>query len=73
VDFAQCQKGSDPGAPESAAQIADIDADLDRQRSGQRLADGDGLAHLLLGQPFALGDDFALHLADQRNGAAEAQ
>ena len=62
-----------PGAPEAAAQVGDVDADLNRERSGQRLADRDRLAHLLLGEPFAVVDQFAFHLADQRNRAAEAE
>src|SRR6516162_6062364 len=62
-----------PRAPESAAQIGGVDADLDGERSRQRLADRDGLAHLLLAQPLALGDELALHLPHQRHRSAEAQ
>src|SRR5882724_2478482 len=62
-----------PGAPKTAAEIGDVDADLDRQGSGKRLADRDGLAHLLFREPLAFDDQFALHLADQRHRAAEAE
>src|SRR5882672_2878516 len=60
-----------PGAPEAAAEIRNIDANLYRERSGKRLADRDGLAHLLLRQPFALIDKLALHLSHKRNRSAE--
>jgi hypothetical protein len=63
---------ADPSA-QPAAQVGDINPDLNGERSRQRLTDGDGLAHLLLAQPAALGDDFPLHLADQRDGPAEPQ
>lgn len=59
--------------PETAAQIGDKDADLDRERSGQRLANGDGLAHLLFGEPLFVVDEFALHLANQCDRSAEAE
>ncbi len=36
-------------------------------------ANRDGLAHLLLGEPFALVDKFALHLSHERNRPAEAE
>ena len=62
-----------PGPPESATQIRDIDPDLNGERSRQRLADRDRLAHLLLGEPFTVVDEFPLHLADQRNRAAKAK
>src|SRR5205085_10646725 len=62
-----------PGAPISAAQIGDIDADLDGERSRKRLADRDRLAHLAFGEPLAVIDKFALHLSHQRNRSAEAQ
>ena len=61
-----------PRAPETRAQVGDVDPDLDRQRTGQRLADRDGLAHLLLGEPAAAADEFALHLCDKRHRASEA-
>ena len=60
IDVERAERGDDhevrqdegpaagPGAPEAAAQIGDVDADLDRERPRQRLADRDGLAHLLL-------------------------
>src|SRR5262249_27042691 len=47
--------------------------DLDRQRSGQRLADGDRLAHLLARQPLPLEDQLSLHLPTERDRPAEAQ
>src|SRR6202035_2175180 len=62
-----------PGAPEAGAQIGNIDADLDRERAGQRLADRDRLAHLLLGEPLLVGYELALHLTDQRDRPAEAE
>jgi len=64
---------ADPSSPKSAAQISDVDTDLDRQRSRHRLADRNRFTHLLLAKPAALGDDLALHLADQRHGTAESQ
>ena len=85
IDVERAQRGDDdevrqdegpsagPGAPEAAAQVGDIDPDLNRQRPRQRLADRDGLAHLLLGEPFAVVDEFALHLADQRHRTAKTQ
>src|SRR5215467_166472 len=63
---------ADPGAPKTAAQVRDINSDLNRERSRQRLADGNGFAHLLFGQPAALGNEFALHLADQRDGTTKS-
>jgi hypothetical protein len=62
-----------PRAALATAQIGDKDPDLDRQGPGQGLTHGDGLAHLLARQPAALGDELALHLADQRDGAAKPQ
>ena len=83
VERAQCRDdeevrqdespAADPGTPEPAAQIGDVDPDLDRERPGQRLADGDRFAHLLLGQPSTLGDDFPFHLPHERDGAAEPE
>ena len=64
---------TDPGTPKTAAQIGNINSNLNRERSGQRLADGNGFTHLVFGQPATLGDEFAFHLTDQRNGTAEAQ
>ena len=46
---------------------------MDGEGSGEGLADGDALAHLLLGQPLPLADHFALHLADERDLAAETE
>ena len=63
-----------PGAPEAATQVGDIDADLNGKRSRQGLANRDRLAHLLLGEPFAVVDQLTtLHLADQGNRAAKAK
>jgi hypothetical protein len=64
---------AEPRAPEAAAQIGDVDADLDGERPRKRLADGDRLAHLVLAEPFAVVDQFALHLADQRHRTAETE
>src|SRR6266700_5513990 len=64
---------ADPGAPETAAEITNIDSNLDSEGSGHRLTDGDGLAHLFFGQPAALSDDLSFHLANQRDGAAKSQ
>src|SRR5262249_49094888 len=83
IDIESAQSGNDhevrkdespptnPSTPKTAAQIRDINSDLNRERSGQRLADRNGFAHLLFGQPAALGNKFALHLPDQRHGSAE--
>src|SRR5437879_5323890 len=62
-----------PCPPEAAAQIGDEYSDLDRERAGKRLADGDGLAHLLLGEPFLVVDELPFHLADQGDRFAEAE
>ena len=62
-----------PGAPKSAAQICGVDSDLNCQRPGQRLTDGNRLSHLFLGQPSPLGDELPFHLADQRDRTAESQ
>jgi hypothetical protein len=37
------------------------------------LTDGDGLAHLLASQPAAFRDQFALHLAYERDRAAKPE
>jgi hypothetical protein len=83
VERAQCRDDDEirenegpaagPSTPKTAAQIGGVNADLDRERSRQRLADGDPLAHLLFRQPFAVGDELALHLPDQRHRPAEAE
>jgi hypothetical protein len=85
VDIERAQRGDDhevgederpaagPRAPEAAAQIGNIHADLDGERPRQRLADGDRLAHLLLGKPPAFGHELALHLADQCDRPAEPE
>jgi len=57
----------------AAADVGNPDADLDREGSREGLTDGDALAHLLLGQPLPLADHLAFHLADERDGAAEAE
>src|SRR5439155_1604295 len=62
-----------PSTPEAAADIGNPDADLDREGPREGLTDGDALAHLLLGQPLPLADHLAFHLADERDGAAEAE
>ena len=67
----ECPTAS-PGPPKAAAQISDEDSDLNGERPGQRLADRDRLAHLLAGQPLALANKLALHLADKRHWPAEA-
>src|ERR1700730_7445096 len=61
-----------PRPPESAADVRNKDANLDGQRSGKRLTHGDGLSHLVLGEPSALLDQLALHLPAKRYGTAEA-
>src|SRR2546426_11945513 len=62
-----------PRAPEAAAYIRDPDPGLDGERPGQRLADGDALAHLLLRQPLLLTHQLAFHLPDQRDRPTEAE
>jgi hypothetical protein len=62
-----------PRAPEAGAQVGDINADLDRERPRQRLANRDRLAHLFFGQPTPFVRQFAAHLTDQRDRTAEAE
>ena len=62
-----------PRAPEAAAQIGDEDADLDRERTGQRLADGHGIAHFLPGQPLAFTYELLFHQPDKGDRTAKAQ
>jgi hypothetical protein len=62
-----------PCAPEAGAQVGDVNADLDRERTRQRLAYRHRLAHLIFRQPAALVRQFAPHLTDQRDRAAEAK
>src|SRR5262249_25890254 len=62
-----------PGAPEPAPQIGNVDAYLNRERTREGLADRDSLTHLLLSQPTPLGDELALHLADQCHWTPEAE
>src|SRR3954464_9220315 len=52
--------------------IRDADSELDRKRSGKRLAHGDGLAHLLLDQPLLAVDEFAHHPADRSAEAGKS-
>src|ERR1700737_5531975 len=61
-----------PRPPESAADVRNKDANLGGPRSGKRLTHGDGLSHLVLGEPSALLDQLALHLPAKRHGTAEA-
>jgi hypothetical protein len=60
-------------APQKPAQVGEVNADLDRERSWQRLADRDRLAHLVFRQPSAFVRQFAPHLTDQRDRAAKAK
>ena len=62
-----------PRAPKAGAQVGDVDADLDGERSRERLTYRNGLPHLLLGQPFPFANKLSLHLADERDGTAEAE
>ena len=62
-----------PGAPEASADVRDPDAHLDGEGPREGLADRDPLAHLLFGEPLPLGHQLALHLPDERDGAAEAE
>src|SRR5262249_2246321 len=64
---------ADPGSPKAAPQIGDIDADLDGERSRQRLTDGDRLAHLFLGRPAAVRNELPPHLAYERDGSPKAK
>src|SRR5262249_29462660 len=62
-----------PCSPEAAAEVGNVDAYLDGERPGQRLADSDGLSHLLLRQPSALCNQFFFHLANKGHWSAKAQ
>src|SRR5260370_771624 len=62
-----------PCSPETASQIRDVDAHLDGERPRQRLTDGDGLSHLLLGQPTPLSDQFPFHLTNERDRPPKAK
>ena len=66
-------KAQPPRAPKAGAQVGDVDADLDGERSRERLTYRNGLPHLLLGEPFSVGDKLLLHLADERHGTAGPQ
>src|SRR5437879_13894057 len=61
-----------PRPPEATTDVGDPDADLDRERTRQGLADRDPFPHLLLGEPFLFADHLALHLSDERDRTAEA-
>ena len=63
---------ANPGAPETAAQIGDVYADLNRKRSWQRLADRDGFAHLFFRKPATFADQLAFHLPDKSDRTAKA-
>src|SRR5215469_17094554 len=62
-----------PSPPEPASQVGNEDSDLYRQRSRQRLADRDGFAHLLGGQPATLADELPLHLPNECHRSAKPQ
>src|SRR5262249_32498167 len=62
-----------PGAPKTAAQVRNIDSNLNREWPWQRLADRDGFTHLLFGQPATLGNEFTFHLPDQRDRTTKSQ
>src|ERR1700757_4041617 len=64
---------SGPGTSLAATQVGDEDSHLDRERPREGLADRDRFAHLFPGEPAALGDELALHLADERHRTAEAE
>jgi hypothetical protein len=59
-------------APRPGAQEAQPHHHLRRQRTGHRLAQGDAVEKVLAGQPGTAFDQFALHVADRGDGAAEA-
>src|SRR5438067_10090525 len=59
--------------PEATSDVRDPDADLDRERPGQGLADRDAFPHFFLRQPFLLAYELALHLTDQRNWSAKTK
>ena len=60
-----------PCSPETASQVRDVDAHLDGERPRQRLTDGDGFAHLLLGQPTPVSDQFPFHLTHKSDRPAQ--
>src|SRR5947208_2979855 len=62
-----------PRPPKATADVRDPNANLDGERSRQGLTDGDALPHLVLSQPLPLADHLPLHLADERDGAPEAE
>src|ERR1700688_1376436 len=61
-----------PCSPETAAQIRNEDANLNRERTRQRLTYRDAVAHLLFRQPPALLDQFFFHLRAQRHRSAKS-
>ena len=62
-----------PGAPETAAQICNEDADLDRQGAGKGLRDRNRVPHLFLGQPAPLADQLLFHQPAERDRPAKAE
>jgi hypothetical protein len=60
-------------APETAAQIGNEDADLDRQWAGKGLRDCNRVPHLFLGQPAPLTDQFLFHQPAERDRPAKAE
>src|SRR5262252_9194910 len=50
-----------PCAPEPAAQVGNEYANLDRERSGERLTDGNHFTHLIAAQPATALDQVAFH------------
>src|SRR5882757_11177282 len=61
-----------PRSPETAAQIGNENADLNRERTRQRLAYRDTVAHLFFRQPLAVLDQFLFHLRAQRHRSAKS-
>ena len=55
------------------ADVRDPDADLDCERTRERLAHSDAFAHLVFRQPLLLADQLALHLTDEGDRAAETE
>jgi hypothetical protein len=52
---------------------AEVDGELSRERPWGELRERQALLEILLGDPAALLDEIPLHVADQRDGSAEAQ
>jgi hypothetical protein len=53
-------------------QVAQPHRRLSRKRTRHRLADGKPLLELGFGEPMAVLNEVALHVADQRDGTTEA-